>query len=357
MANKKKKAGSHISKLKQQFAADLNASIVLALEAPSRTVHATVPPISNSNPSPPPVPFSELPKSNPHVPSASHGFQPQLHVDPSPSINHVFVDSDDDALDDEEVDYASSGDDCARGSQFFTSSVFEAPSVPAASLIGAHSVPVNSPACPFPDPVASPVVSPACPLPDPVASPVPASSTPIAPAEVDVPLAATAPPPPPSASSGRNWCDLFSSGRPPSLCTKLCNFPLNHLTKSCAISPEDFQSQFKVWNLCVVGYVSGKNPGYRALNGIISSVWKCEASLTIHASGWLIYKFTREEDKISVLRGGPYLVYGKPLILKPMTKFFDFSSEKMTRVPVWVRFPNLPFCCWSLCASPKLQVL
>jgi hypothetical protein len=260
MANKKKKVGSHKSKLKQQSLADLNEHTVLALEAPSRTVHATVPPISNSNPSPPTVLISEIPKPNPHVPSASHGLQPQFHVAPSPNINHVFVDSDDDALDDEEVDYASSGDDYAGGSQFFTSSVFEAPSVPAASLIGAHSVPAASPACPFPDPGASPVASPACPFPDPVASPVRASSPPVALAEVNVPLADTAHPPPPSASSGRNWCDLFSSDRPPSLCTKLRNFPLNHLTKSCAISPEDFQPQFEVWNLCAVGYVSGKKP-------------------------------------------------------------------------------------------------
>ena len=97
--------------------------------------------------------------------------------------------------------------------------------------------------------------------------------------------------------------------------------------------------------MCAVGYVSGKSPGYRALNGIISSFWKCEASLTIHASGWLIYRFSRDEDKSSVLRGGPYLVYGRPLILKPMTRFFDFSSEEMTRAPVWVKFRNLPLCC------------
>ena len=68
--------------------------------------------------------------------------------------------------------------------------------------------------------------------------------------------------------------------------------------------------------MCAVGYVSGKSTGYRALNDIISSIWKCEASLTIHASRWLIYRFNWEEDKISVLQGGPYLVYGKPLILK-----------------------------------------
>jgi hypothetical protein len=94
-----------------------------------------------------------------------------------------------------------------------------------------------------------------------------------------------------------------------------------------------------------VGYISGKSPGYRALYNIISNVWKREATLTIHESGWLVYRFKTEEAKLSVLRGGPYLVYGRPLVLRPMTKFFDFSSAEMSRVPVWVKFPNLPLCC------------
>ncbi|KAL9376456.1 hypothetical protein Peur_030576 [Populus x canadensis] len=124
-------------------------------------------------------------------------------------------------------------------------------------------------------------------------------------------------------SSGKVWTDLFSTNKPSSPCTKLQNFSLNHLTKTYTISLEDFQPQFDVWNLCAVGYVSGKSPGYRALNGIISSIWKCEASLTIHASRWFIYRFRSEEAKSSILHGGPYLsppclskiasVLGKPI--------------------------------------------
>nr|TKR90310.1 hypothetical protein D5086_0000234250 [Populus alba] len=75
----------------------------------------------------------------------------------------------------------------------------------------------------------------------------------------------------------------------------------------------------------------GKSLGYRALNGIITSIWKCEASLTIHNLGWLIYRFKHEEDKLVVLQNGSYLVYGKPLILKQMTTYFDFFSEEMMR--------------------------
>jgi hypothetical protein len=75
-------------------------------------------------------------------------------------------------------------------------------------------------------------------------------------------------------------------------------------------------------------------------------------------SGWLIYRFSREEDKLSILHGGPYMVYERPLILRPMTKFFYFSSEEMIRVLVWVKFPNLPLCCLSpSCLSKIASVL
>ena len=78
----------------------------------------------------------------------------------------------------------------------------------------------------------------------------------------------------PSSSSPRNrvWTNLFTTKKQPTPCTKLQNFSLNHLTKTCDISSEDIQSQFEVWNLCAIGYIYGKSPGYRALNGIISSI-------------------------------------------------------------------------------------
>ena len=117
-------------------------------------------------------------------------------------------------------------------------------------------------------------------------------------------------------------------------------------------------TKFEVWNYCAVGYISGKSPGFKALNSIIANVWKTEATLTIHEMGWLIYRFKSKEDKLAVLRGGPYLVYGRSLVLRPMTKFFDFSCEEMSWVPVWVKFPSLPLCCWSpICLSKIASVI
>ena len=238
--------------------------------------------------------------------------------------------SDDEILDEDQLDFNFSDEEGADSPQ--------APAVlPAKNL---SSPPLVLPAEQLPTPSLSKSVMPS--------SPSSGSGEPAPSSVAGKPL---------SAPSSSKWRDLFFSNRSTVSCTKLHNFALNHLSKTCAISPE-LQPKFEVWNFCAVGYVSGKSPGYRALNSIISNVWKCEATLTIHDSGWLIYKFTIKEDKLTVLRGGPYLVYGRPLVLLPMTKFFNFSSDEMLRVPVWVKFPSLPLCCWSpVCLSKIASVI
>jgi hypothetical protein len=360
MANKKKKAGSHRSRLKQQKLVDaqfVNDSAVLALTTPPSTVHATVTPNSNSKQSPL-VDFVTT-GSRPlhHVLSSPHGSVSHYRGDPSPSINHVFVEdwSGEDDLEDEEVDFDSSVDFYYVGASTFSSS----PVVVAS--------PASCQSTPPPLPLAEKIPSP------PVASPADGQSTlpslPLAEKILSPPLEKTVLPSspssgcrevPPSTVAGNpvsvpgssKWSDLFLSNRSSISYTKLQHFSLNHLSRTCGISPEDIQPEFDVWKFCAVGYVSGKRPGYRVLNSIISTVWKCEATLSIHDSGWLVYRFKTEEAKLSVLSGGPYLIYGRPLILRPMMKFFDFSSEEMSRVPVWVKFPNLPLCCWSpICLS------
>jgi len=130
------------------------------------------------------------------------------------------------------------------------------------------------------------------------------------------------------------WRDLFSSNRSISTCLKLMHFLNFNVIQSCPLLAEDLDHSCDDWKLCVVSYVSGKFFGYRALNNIIGNTWKCEATLTIHESGWLVYKFQNEEEKFSVLCGDPYLVYGRPLILRSMTECFDFSCSEMTQVPV-----------------------
>jgi len=54
--------------------------------------------------------------------------------------------------------------------------------------------------------------------------------------------------------------------------------------------------------MCLVGYIAGRSPS-KALQNLIINSWHCEVSLTIHESGWLIFKFAHVVDKLNVLSG------------------------------------------------------
>ncbi|XP_011016272.1 PREDICTED: uncharacterized protein LOC105119785, partial [Populus euphratica] len=357
MANKKKKTGSHKSQLKQQNSELLHDLTVLALAAPSlsRTVHATVHHNSNLNHSPPNASAPNRTCTDHHVISSPHGSEPQHHTDPSPSINHVLVDdwSDEEDLEDEEVDFDSSPEDYAGGSKFFTSPVVSVPPVHVASSPSAQPTAVGSPVVVQSVDVASPVSG----QPDVVVKATCTTSVPTnsKSAPVDHVVSGNSNHSEPSSSS---WRNLFVSNRDNTRCPKLLHYSALTDTRGCNLFDDDLDIKCDLWKRCLVGYIAGRSPGFKALQNLIVNTWQCEASITIHDSGWLIFTFDNDADKSHVLDGGPYLVYGRPLILKPMTEYFEFSSTEMHTVPVWVKFPNLPLKCWSLkCLSKIASVL
>lgn len=74
----------------------------------------------------------------------------------------------------------------------------------------------------------------------------------------------------------------------------------------------------------------------------------------MHDSGWLIFVFPSKMEMLDILGGGSYYVFGRPLILKVMSDFFDFKATDMAKIPTWVRFPNLPLRCWTPICLSKL---
>ena len=158
-----------------------------------------------------------------------------------------------------------------------------------------------------------------------------------------------------SKPDSRSWRNLFLENRCVNDSTLLNHYADISSSQSCLLLAEDTPQD--EWKCCLIGYVAGKFPGFKALKSIIVGIWKCEASLSIHESGWLVYRFQSEEDKNAVLKNGPVLVYGRPLILKSMPKFFNFSRSEMSSVPVWVKFPNLPLECWTSRCLSKISSL
>ncbi|KAL0331461.1 UNVERIFIED_CONTAM: hypothetical protein Sangu_1691600 [Sesamum angustifolium] len=94
---------------------------------------------------------------------------------------------------------------------------------------------------------------------------------------------------------------------------------------------------------CIVGYIAGKFPGMQAIRAL-SKTWG--ASFQQHDSGWLVFRFARDDDRQRILAGGPYFIYGRPLLLKPMPDCFEFKEDDISLTPVWATLPSLPLECW-----------
>ncbi|KAL9384418.1 hypothetical protein Peur_004566 [Populus x canadensis] len=138
----------------------------------------------------------------------------------------------------------------------------------------------------------------------------------------------------------------------------LVHFPSYTTTSSCTLLDTDVGMYKDRWRFCLIGFIAGKFPGYTSLSSFINSSWKRNVNFSMHDSGWLIFNFDSEMDMLEVLNGGPYSVHGRLLILKIMPEFFDFDTSEMLRMPVWIRFPNLPLQCWSpICLSKLASVI
>ncbi|GFY92846.1 hypothetical protein Acr_08g0012420 [Actinidia rufa] len=140
------------------------------------------------------------------------------------------------------------------------------------------------------------------------------------------------------------WASLFASNRLPSNGSKLEFFNLED--GPIKLGEEDIQGSNYPWERCLVGYFGGRFPGKQALNQIVAS-WKVLPSIKFHGSGWIIFQFCSQEDQTKVLENGPYIIYGSPLLLKPMPKFFRFGKEAISCFPVWVQLRSVPMILWN----------
>ncbi|XP_015060282.1 uncharacterized protein LOC107006173 [Solanum pennellii] len=77
-----------------------------------------------------------------------------------------------------------------------------------------------------------------------------------------------------------------------------------------------------------------------------SSVSKPEVFL--HEDGYYLIKFQKIRDMNEILFSGTYTINNRPIILKQWCPEFDFGSEFLTEIPLWVNFPKLPLNCWGV---------
>lgn len=68
----------------------------------------------------------------------------------------------------------------------------------------------------------------------------------------------------------------------------------------------------------------------------------------------MVFKVDSEEDRQKILDGGPYIIYGRPLILKNIPPLFEFGVYTNTIVPVWVTLLRLLVDLWNAQVLAKI---
>ncbi|KAG5570618.1 hypothetical protein H5410_060384 [Solanum commersonii] len=84
----------------------------------------------------------------------------------------------------------------------------------------------------------------------------------------------------------------------------------------------EIDKELHKWNCSLIAYFIGETPRYKAMQ----------------RTKRICKKFSTM-DLIQSIK--------KPIILKPWSIDFDLSKEFPTKIPLWVKFPNLPMTCWS----------
>ena len=95
-----------------------------------------------------------------------------------------------------------------------------------------------------------------------------------------------------------------------------------------------------VWGWSLLGQYVGYYPGYMAINELRKS-WGVKSKFREEA-GWMIFQFETESVRDNVLKGGPYFIHGRPLILKHIPEKFAFNRKDIATIPLWVRFFGIP---------------
>ncbi|KAI5649609.1 hypothetical protein M9H77_35614 [Catharanthus roseus] len=103
---------------------------------------------------------------------------------------------------------------------------------------------------------------------------------------------------------------------------------------------DEVDDVIEAWGYSLAAFVVGGFPGFEAIKKL-TNTWKVHSTFKIHKFGWLVFRFDNEKDIQEVLDNGPYLVFSRPIVMKPVTSLFEFGSASMSTLPVWVNLRGL----------------
>lgn len=94
----------------------------------------------------------------------------------------------------------------------------------------------------------------------------------------------------------------------------------------------------------LVGYFLHSKLPYKLVEPIARRLWgnKGLSKVFLHDKGYYIFKFQSIADKDNVLASGPWHFASKLIILVPWKEGSEFTKDVCRKIPMWVKFSNVP---------------
>ena len=103
------------------------------------------------------------------------------------------------------------------------------------------------------------------------------------------------------------------------------------------------------WQNTIVGFFLDRKLPYSLVTKATTKFWGNAGLVDTLASdqGTYFFKFDSGSTLEAVLEGGPWYVAGKPIILRKWEPHLSIEKDRISKIPIWVHFYNIPLEYWS----------
>lgn len=127
-----------------------------------------------------------------------------------------------------------------------------------------------------------------------------------------------------------SYVATFKNSRDPNAGLQLSYDPIEE--DVIYISSKDVLDVGSTWGYALIGYFPTPHPGKEGLDRILKS-WKTNVRVIPNTHRWITFVFSSTAERDRVLCGGPYVVYGRTLLLKVLSPWFKFGADELTTLP------------------------
>lgn len=98
------------------------------------------------------------------------------------------------------------------------------------------------------------------------------------------------------------------------------------------------------WSSSLVGHFIHSKLPFKLVETSAKKLWGHLGLIKVylHDKGYFIFKFDSVRERDNVFASGPWYIASKFLCLQPWQEGVNFIKTDCSKVPIWVKFSNIP---------------